>query len=96
MDTIGNVISLANVPATPEKVANEIIKALFGNGLRTEHRTVALKVIGTALTAWRETLLRDKSAELEKAKREAHDQMMRADEALLQLASMKAERGEKF
>lgn len=81
--------------AQPEDVARAIMKALFRDGLPTDKEFLGRQAITGALTKWGQQLLKKAAIEVEKAKAEARDQMMRADEALLRLASMQVERGEK-
>jgi hypothetical protein len=79
--------------AKPEQVAKAIVKTLFRGGLPADKEYLAFAAINGALTKWREQLLAKGQAELEKTKTEARDQMMRADEALLRLESLKKDHG---
>jgi hypothetical protein len=73
--------------AQPREVADAICKALFGNGLPADKRYLAREAISGALALWRESFLMPLQKELEEAKTKIRDEMMRADEALLRLAS---------
>jgi superfamily II DNA helicase RecQ len=85
-----NAIILAHTAPAPEQVSEAIIKQLFRNDLNAAARLIARQSVTAALTVWREQLLRKHDSDLADAKREAHDQMMRADELRLELELQRA------
>jgi hypothetical protein len=97
-DNIGDVIAQtarakAIAEVTPEDVANIVLKTIFANGLRADHRYAALVTTASAIRAYCELRELNLKASLDAAKSEARDQMMRADEANLKLASWATEMG---